>query len=88
MANPYYDHGSFPASNVRASSASMRQELDAVEAGFDKLPANPVSGVGWSGPVQVGTATADTHAVQKGQVGALAIASVPDNAAAMALALG
>ena len=38
MANPYYDHGSFPATGSTGSSASMRAEFDAVEAGFDKLP--------------------------------------------------
>jgi hypothetical protein len=38
MANPYYDHTSFPASGAAGSSAAMRAELDAIEAGFDKLP--------------------------------------------------
>lgn len=38
MANPYYDHGSFPATGSTGASASMRAEFDAVEAGFDKLP--------------------------------------------------
>lgn len=88
MSNDYYDHGAFPQTNSRAQSSSMRQELDAVEAGFDKLPTNPVSGQGWSDPVIVGAATADTHAVQRQQVAALAVAAVSDNSAAMALALG
>ena len=35
----YYDHTTFPAQGSAATSAGMRAELDAVEAGFDKLPA-------------------------------------------------
>lgn len=38
MANPYYDHTTFPTTNSSASSATMRAELDLIEAGFDKLP--------------------------------------------------
>jgi len=36
--NPYYDHGSYPAPGSSGSSASMRAELDLIEAGFAKLP--------------------------------------------------
>lgn len=39
MTNPYYNHGSFPATNSAGASASMRAELDAITAGFNKLPA-------------------------------------------------
>jgi hypothetical protein len=38
MANPYYTHGSFPATGSAATSASMRAELQLVSTGFDKLP--------------------------------------------------
>ena len=38
MANPYYDHSTFPAPNSAGSSAAMRTELDLIEQGFDKLP--------------------------------------------------
>ena len=38
MTNPYYNHGSFPAPNSAGASASMRSELDAITAGFNKLP--------------------------------------------------
>lgn len=38
MANPYYDHTTFPVANSPGSSQAMRNELDAVEGGFDKLP--------------------------------------------------
>lgn len=38
MTNPYYNHGSFPAPNSAGASASMRAELDAITAGFNKLP--------------------------------------------------
>lgn len=34
----YYDHSTFPAFNSPGSSASMRSELDKIEAGFDKCP--------------------------------------------------
>lgn len=37
-ATEYYNHTTFPASNAAGSSASMRAELEAVEAGFGKLP--------------------------------------------------
>lgn len=39
MANPYYNHGSFPAQGAAGASASMRSELDAITAGFNLLPA-------------------------------------------------
>lgn len=39
MANEYYDHTTFPAIGASGSSSDMRSELNAVEAGFDKLPA-------------------------------------------------
>ena len=38
MANPYYNHGSFPATGSAGASASMRAELDSIMAGFNKLP--------------------------------------------------
>ena len=39
MANNYYDHTTFPVPNAAGTSKSMRDELDAIEVGFDKLPA-------------------------------------------------
>lgn len=36
--NPYYDHGTFPATGTLGTSAGMRAELDLIEAGFSKLP--------------------------------------------------
>ncbi len=38
MTNPYYNHGSFPATGSAGASASMRAELDSITAGFNKLP--------------------------------------------------
>ena len=38
----FYDHTTYPVTRSTASSAGMRQELDLVEAGFNKLP--PMSG--------------------------------------------
>jgi hypothetical protein len=43
-ADEYYNHTTFPAFKSLGSSASMRAELEAIEAGFGKLPdmaANP-----------------------------------------------
>ena len=37
-ANDFWTHGSFPSAGSPATSASMRAELDAISAGFDKLP--------------------------------------------------
>lgn len=39
MAGEYYDHTTYPASGAAGSSAAMRAELEAIQAGFDKLPA-------------------------------------------------
>lgn len=38
MANEFYNHGSIPADNSPGSSAEIRGEFDAVQAGFNKLP--------------------------------------------------
>lgn len=38
MANEFYDHTTYPATSSTLASSPMRSELDAVEAGFDKLP--------------------------------------------------
>jgi hypothetical protein len=38
MPNEYYDHTTYPAQGASGSSAALRAELDAVEAGFNKLP--------------------------------------------------
>lgn len=38
MANSYYDHTTYPVANSPGSSQALRNEFDAVEAGFDKLP--------------------------------------------------
>ena len=37
-ANPYYDSTGYPSNGAAGSAASMRSELDLVEAGFNKLP--------------------------------------------------
>ena len=38
MSNSYYDHGGVPAAGSLPSSAQIRSEFDAIEAGFDKMP--------------------------------------------------
>lgn len=42
MPNDFYNHGSYPATGSQGASSSMRAELDAITAGFDKLA--PLSG--------------------------------------------
>lgn len=39
MANDFYTPSGYPAPNAPGASASMRAELDLIEAGFEKLPA-------------------------------------------------
>jgi hypothetical protein len=38
MSNEYYDHGTYPQTGAQGSSASLRAELESIEAGFNKLP--------------------------------------------------
>lgn len=38
MSNPYYNHGSVPATGSTGSSSSMRAEFDAITSGFALLP--------------------------------------------------
>jgi hypothetical protein len=38
MANEYYDHTTYPVANTRATSSQIKAELNAIEAGLDKLP--------------------------------------------------
>jgi hypothetical protein len=38
MANPYYDHTTYPSNGAAGSSSALRSELDSIEAGFDKMP--------------------------------------------------
>ena len=42
MANEFYNHSGYPTTGSAGASANMRAELDAVAAGFDKLP--PLAG--------------------------------------------
>jgi hypothetical protein len=38
MANNYYNHTTYPIAGSQGSSALLRGELDAIMAGFDKMP--------------------------------------------------
>ena len=38
MANPYYTHAGYPANSADGRSVDMRAELEAITAGFNKLP--------------------------------------------------
>ena len=57
MANGYYTHSTYPATNSTGSSAAMRAEFDAIMSGLNLLP-NPLglgqqgfSGGSWTNPV-------------------------------------
>lgn len=39
MSNSFYNHTTYPTPNAPGSSAAMRAEMQAIAAGFDKLPA-------------------------------------------------
>jgi len=38
MSNEYYDHTTYPSNGALGSSSALRSELDAIEAGFGKMP--------------------------------------------------
>jgi len=62
MANDFYNHGTYPTPNSAGSSASMRNELDAISAGFNKLPTLTGNGYKVVGINAAGTALeADAH---------------------------
>jgi hypothetical protein len=44
MAGEYYDHTTYPQTAAAGSSAALRAELDAIEAGFNKLPTLAANG--------------------------------------------
>ncbi|NUX58652.1 hypothetical protein [Paraburkholderia youngii] len=60
MANGYYTHTSYPATNSSGSSSAMRAELDAIMAGFTLLPTplgigqQGFSGGQWNTPTLIG----------------------------------
>ena len=64
MSNSYYVHATFPAPNSPGSSASMRNELELITDGFDKLPT--LSGNGYKVAIvnAGGTALIASNALQ------------------------
>jgi len=56
MANDFYNHGTYPTPNSAGASASMRAELDAISAGFNKLPTLAGNGYKVVGVNAAGTA--------------------------------
>lgn len=47
MTTDFYSHAGYPATGASGASASMRAELDAIEAGFAKLAALTGNGLKW-----------------------------------------
>lgn len=71
MSNDYYDHTTYPATSSTLSSSPMRSELDAIEAGFDKLPTMAGNGgeivaVNSGGTALESVATTGTGSVVRG----------------------
>lgn len=62
MPNQFYTRVKQFLSRSKAKAADVRSELDAISAGFDKLPTPLDDGTGFSDPVKVGTATDPAHA--------------------------
>ena len=63
MSNDYYVRQASLAPRTKAKGDQIIGELDAVSAGFDKLPAPRNDGTGFSEPLRVGDPTDQAHAV-------------------------
>lgn len=70
MSNSYYSNARALIDGDIARADDVNNEFDRVQSGFDKLPAPRSDAQGFTVPIIVGTATASTHAVQKGQMDA------------------
>ena len=64
MSNDFYNHGTYPTPNSAGSSASMRAELDAISAGFNKLPTLTGNGYKVAMVNSAGTALIASSALQ------------------------
>ena len=60
MAGEYYNHTTYPATSATGSSAAMRSELDAIEAGFDMLNAVWPERDGFQADLDVGRAGSES----------------------------
>lgn len=56
MANDFYNHGTYPTPNSAGSSSAMRAELEALTAGFNKMPTLTGNGYKLVGINSTGTA--------------------------------
>lgn len=68
--NSYYNRIFSSQENTLARAADVKQDLDAVQSGFDKLP-TPYTGVGTKGfnsPLRVADGVSSSDAVSKGQL--------------------
>lgn len=81
--NNFYNRTAALAARTKARSEDVRDELDAVSAGFDLLPTPDGAGTGFTDPVIVGVPTLDAHSATKAYVDA----SFGTNAANLAAAL-
>ncbi|ATD27096.1 Phage tail fiber [Vibrio cholerae] len=68
MSNPYYQRQEEFDPFTKADGQAVENELDAISAGFDKLPEPRAEGNGFIEPIHVGAATEPTHAVQLQQM--------------------
>jgi uncharacterized protein YdaT len=68
MENSFYNRVAGFIQRTTAKSIDVKNELDAVSAGFDLLPAPRNDGKGFTVPVAVADATETYHAATKGQL--------------------
>jgi hypothetical protein len=71
MAHSVYNRGAGFIQRTTAKSIDVKNELDAISAGFDLLPKPRDDGKGFKVPVAVADATEVYHAITKGQLDTL-----------------
>ena len=71
MSNDYYTHSNTLIPGTTARAEDVTSELDAIEAGFDKIPAPRDDGQGFDQPIKAGQAIEDDHLATLGQLVAL-----------------
>jgi hypothetical protein len=77
MSNPYYTHGTYPTPNSPGSSATMRNELEDITAGFDLLPTLAGNGYKVAMVNSTGTGLIASAALQALAITASTINSTP-----------
>jgi len=85
MSNEYYVRQAELAARTKAKGDQIVGALDAISAGFDKLPTPLNDGTGFSDPVKVGLATEQEHAIPLSMIEGVEASVSQDRAAIEAL---